>query len=112
TEIDDALSVQQLTDGFRIGIHIAAPALGVKPGSQLDAIAMKRLSTVYMPGNKITMLPESAIQPFSLDEGQWKPALSLYLDIAPDLSVQQRHSKVELINVVDNLRHDELEPHF
>lgn len=112
TEIDDALSVQQLPDGFRIGIHIAAPALGVKPGSQLDMIAMKRLSTVYMPGNKITMLPEAAIQPFSLTEGQWKPALSLYLDISPDLSVRHRHSKVELVNVVDNLRHDELEPHF
>lgn len=112
TEIDDALSVQQLPDGFRVGIHIAAPALGVKPGSQLDAIAMKRLSTVYMPGNKITMLPEPAIQPFSLDEGQWKPALSLYLDIALDLSVRHRHSKVELVNVADNLRHDELEPHF
>ena len=112
TEIDDALSVQQLPDGFLVGIHIAAPALGIKPGGQLDMIAMKRLSTVYMPGNKITMLPEPAIQPFSLDEGQWKPALSLYLNIAPDLSVRHRYSKVELINVADNLRHDELEPHF
>src|SRR3546814_14873977 len=71
-----------------------------------------RFRSVYMPGNKITMLPEPAIQPFSLDEGQWKPALSLYLDIAPDLSVRHRYSKVELINVADNLRHDELEPHF
>ncbi|MES2552672.1 MAG: RNB domain-containing ribonuclease, partial [Pseudomonadota bacterium] len=68
--------------------------------------------TVYMPGYKITMLPESAITPFSLDEGQWKPALSLYLDVAADFTVTQRHSKVELVKMAHNLRHDALEPFF
>lgn len=113
TEIDDAFSLQALADGvMRVGIHIAAPALGIAPESALDEIALQRLSTVYMPGKKITMLPEVAITPFSLDEGQWKPALSLYLDVAPDLSVLQRHSKVELVKIAHNLRHDALEPYF
>lgn len=113
TEIDDALSVQRLSDGtMRVGIHIAAPALGIHPGSELDLVAMKRLSTVYMPGNKITMLPESAIAPFSLARGEWKPTLSLYLDVAPDMTITGRHSKVELVYIEANLRHDELEPHF
>jgi exoribonuclease-2 len=113
TEIDDAFSVQGLDNGnMRVGIHIAAPALGILPGSALDAIALKRLSTVYMPGNKITMLPEAAITPFSLHAGEWRPALSLYLDIAPDLAVVNSHSKVEAVKIADNLRHDELEPHF
>jgi len=113
TEIDDALSVQHLSDGIaRVGIHIAAPALGILPGNELDVIAMKRLSTVYMPGNKITMLPESVVQPFSLSEGEWKPSLSLYIDVASDLSIINRHSKVELVHIKANLRHDELEPHF
>jgi len=113
TEIDDAFSIQELPDGaHRVGIHIAAPALGIAPHSALDEVALKRLSTVYMPGNKITMLPAHAIAPFSLDEGQWKPALSMYLDVAADLTISNRHSKVELIEVVDNLRHDSLEPYF
>jgi len=113
TEIDDAFSIQALPDGaHRVGIHIAAPALGIAPHSALDEVALKRLSTVYMPGNKITMLPAHAITPFSLDEGQWKPALSMYLDVAADLTISNRHSKVELIEVVDNLRHDSLEPYF
>jgi exoribonuclease-2 len=113
TEIDDAFSVQKLADGtHRIGIHIAAPALGIAPHSALDEVALSRLSTVYMPGNKITMLPEHAITPFSLDEGQWKPALSLYLDVAPDLTITARNSKVEFVYVADNLRHDSLEPYF
>ena len=113
TEIDDAFSVQPLVDGnTRIGIHIAAPALGIVPGTALDAIAMKRLSTVYMPGHKITMLPEAAIEPFSLHAGIWRPALSLYLDIAPDLSIVNQASRLEAVKIADNLRHDELEPHF
>jgi exoribonuclease-2 len=113
TEIDDAFSVKTLADGnTRIGIHIAAPALGITPGTALDAIAMKRLSTVYMPGNKITMLPDAAIEPFSLHAGIWRPALSLYVDIAPDLSVVSQASRLEAVKIADNLRHDELEPHF
>ena len=113
TEIDDALSVQPLAGGVtRVGIHIAAPALGIAVDSPLDKEAMHRLSTVYMPGHKITMLPESTIRPFSLDEGETKPVLSLYLDVASDLTVLQRNSKVERIKIADNLRHDSLEPFF
>ena len=53
TEIDDAFSVTPLSlGGFRIGIHIAAPALGIIPGSSLDKLAAQRLSTVYIPGKK------------------------------------------------------------
>jgi exoribonuclease-2 len=113
TEIDDAFSIKQLADGItRVGIHIAAPALGIAVDSTLDKEVMQRLSTVYMPGNKITMLPETAIRPFSLDAGQIKPVLSLYLHVNEALEIIQRDSKVELIKVADNLRHDTLEPFF
>lgn len=113
TEIDDALSIKQLADGVtRVGIHISAPALGIAIDSPLDMGAMQRLSTVYMPGHKITMLPETAIRPFSLDAGKIKPVLSLYLHVAADLTITQRDSKVELIKIADNLRHDALEPFF
>jgi len=113
TEIDDALSVKSLSNGHtQVGIHIAAPALGVLPHSDLDREVMKRLSTVYMPGHKITMLPEAVIRPFSLDAGETKPVLSLYLEVAPDLTVINRHSRLELIKIAENLRHDSLEPFF
>jgi len=44
----------------RIGVHIAAPGLGIAPGSALDALARERLSTAYMPGRKYTMLPRTS----------------------------------------------------
>lgn len=113
TEIDDALSVTILANGnTQVGIHIAAPALGVAPHEALDNEVMKRLSTVYMPGHKITMLPEVAIRPFSLDAGETKPALSLYLEVAPDFTIVKQHSCLERVQIADNLRHDTLEPYF
>jgi exoribonuclease-2 len=113
TEIDDAFSVAKLPNGnFRVGIHIAAPALGIAPGSAIDAIARERLSTVYYPGGKITMLPDAAIAAYTLTERRECPALSLYLEIGADLAVVSRVTRVERVTVVDNLRHDAPEMAF
>jgi exoribonuclease-2 len=110
TEIDDAFSVERLADGsLRVGIHIAAPALGIAPGSAIDAAARERLSTVYFPGGKLTMLPEAAIRTFTLSQGGPRPALSLYLEVAPDLSIRSRETRVEQIAIAENLHHGALE---
>lgn len=114
TEIDDAFSVMTLPSGnLRVGIHIAAPALGLPPGSPLDLVAARRLSTVYMPGNKITMLPEEAVHLFTLGEERVCPALSMYLEFtAADFTVVASESRVERVRIAANLRHDTLEEHF
>lgn len=113
TEIDDAFSITpQIGGGWRIGIHIAAPALGFARGSSLDAIARRRLSTVYMPGNKITMLPDEVVELFTLAAGRTRPAVSLYLDVSPALAITAHQSRVELVPIVANLRHHDLEPLF
>jgi exoribonuclease-2 len=104
TEIDDAFSVTPLPDGnTRIGIHIAAPALSIPPGSPLDAIARERLSTVYMPGRKITMLPDEVIAAFTLAAGADRPAVSLYVDVAHDGVPLRQETRIERVPVVANL---------
>jgi exoribonuclease-2 len=113
TEIDDAFSLQELPGGNRrLGIHIAAPALGIEPDSPLDAVARERLSTVYFPGGKITMLPDHAVAAYTLAAGRVCPALSIYFDVAPDFSLLSHETRVERIRIADNLRHDTLEPVF
>ena len=113
TEIDDAFSVTKLANGHtQIGIHIAAPALGIAPGSPVDAIARERLSTVYFPGQKITMLPEAAIAAFTLLADGARPALSLYAEVGGDGAVINTHSRCELVPIAANLRHSELDPVF
>jgi exoribonuclease-2 len=111
TEIDDAFSLVRVSpDEWRVGIHIAAPALGFAPGSPLDAIARERLSTAYMPGFKVTMLPEDVIARYSLDAGSERAAVSLYLNVsAQDFTVRGRHSRLERVRVAANLRHGENE---
>lgn len=114
TEIDDAFSVRALANGnWRIGVHIAAPSLGIVPGSPGDDIAMQRMSTVYMPGDKITMLPDSVVQAFTLSADKVCPSLSMYLEVDADtLAVLGTESRIERIHIAANLRHDTLEPLF
>jgi len=113
TEIDDAFSVTPLDDGgWRIGIHIAAPGLGFSRGSALDAVARERLSTVYMPGRKITMLPDAVVEQFTLSAGHSRPAVSLYLDLTAALAITGHFSRIERVPVVANLRHHDIEPLF
>ncbi|MBI3526039.1 MAG: RNB domain-containing ribonuclease [Betaproteobacteria bacterium] len=113
TEIDDAFSVTPLvTGGWRIGIHIAAPGLGIRHDDALGMIARARLSTVYMPGRKITMLPEAVVEHYTLAAGKVCPAISLYLEVAADLRVTGRETRLERVPVTANLRHHEIEPLF
>ena len=129
TEIDDALSVRAIdlpddaapdaapgSKAWRIGIHIAAPGLAIHRGDHLDALARERYSTVYAPGEKITMLPDSLVQAFTLAAGHACAAVSLYVDAiesGDDAGAGWRivasHSRIERVPIADNLRHDLLD---
>jgi exoribonuclease-2 len=111
TEIDDAFSLRTLPNGrIAVGIHIAAPALGFLPDSDLGAIARARLSTVYMPGAKITMLPDDAVAAFTLGQGRRAPCVSLYVEVEPaDMAIAGVATRVESVLIAANLRHHQLD---
>ncbi len=111
TEIDDALSVRGLGSGtVLLGIHIAAPGLAIAPGDALDQLGRQRLSTVYMPGHKITMLPPEVVQIYTLDAGRANPAVSLYVTIdEATLAITGTETRLERVPVSVNLRHDQLD---
>ena len=59
-EVDDALSLERLEDGReKIWVHIADVSRWVRPGSKLSLEAERRMATLYLPEEKITMFPES-----------------------------------------------------
>ncbi|MBU3564574.1 ribonuclease catalytic domain-containing protein [Polynucleobacter sp. MWH-HuK1] len=111
TEIDDALSVTSIDGGHRIGIHIAAPGLAIAKDDPLDQVARIRMSTAYFPGDKITMLPDSVIEQFSLDEGLPRPALSIYVDIDSQGVVNRAtlQMRAEMVPMAANLRLEDIE---
>lgn len=113
TEVDDALSLTDLGNGMkRVGIHIAAPSLAIKQGDKMEKNIMERLSTVYFPGGKITMLPENWIAAFSLDAGAYRPSISIYFDVDSEFNVGAPTCKIEAVNIAENLRIQSIEPHF
>jgi len=111
TEIDDALSVQGLGSGtITMGIHIAAPGLAIQSGDAVDQIGRTRLSTVYMPGYKVTMLPDALVQTYTLQAGRDCPALSLYVTLdEATLEIKGHESRIERVSIAHNLRHDQLD---
>lgn len=114
TEIDDALSVDGLgTGSVTLGVHIAAPGLAVLPASPIDQLGRARLSTVYMPGYKLTMLPEAVVQNYTLQEGRDCPAVSLYVTLdEKTLAITASVTRLELVPIAANLRHDVLDSTF
>lgn len=111
TEIDDAFSVERIDDAtLRVGIHIAAPALFFGRDHPLEAAARERLSTVYFPGGKITMLPEDGVRAASLAEGHRIPSACLYLTVdAASHEVKGAESRLEWVSIADNLRLEALD---
>ena len=111
TEIDDALSVQGLGSGTVVfGVHIAAPGLAIAPDSPVDKVARDRLSTVYMPGHKLTMLPDEVVQVYTLTAGRDCPAVSLYVTMNEDsLQITGSETRLDRVPIAANLRHDQLD---
>ena len=111
TEIDDALSFQGLGTGeVTFGVHIAAPGLAIAPDSAVDKVARERFSTVYMPGWKLTMLPDEVVQAYTLIEGRDCPAVSIYFTLDEQtLTLKRSETRLERVSIAANLRHDKLD---
>jgi len=88
-EIDDALSLETLSDGrCRIWVHIADPGRLVAAGSLLDREARQRASSLYLASQVVPMFPFAlASGPFSLRQGQRCPAWSTAIELAADGAV-------------------------
>jgi ribonuclease R len=58
-DFDDAISVEQRDAGaWRLWVHIADVSAYVRPGSLVDREALRRATSVYVPGAVEPMLPE------------------------------------------------------
>jgi ribonuclease R len=58
-DYDDAIGIKRLPNGnFELGVHIADVGHYVRPGTALDAEALARATSVYLPDQVVPMLPE------------------------------------------------------
>lgn len=88
-DFDDAISIEKLKSGFRIGVHIADVSYFVKDGSMIDIEAFKRATSVYFPGKVIPMLPEILSNDLcSLKPNVERLAFTIFIDLNKNYSVE------------------------
>jgi exoribonuclease-2 len=103
-DFDDALSIEKVGDQFRLGIHIVDVAHFVRKGDAVDQEAFSRGSSIYMPDQKISMLPASlAEDTCSLKAGELRPAISTMVNLSPSLDIIDYEILPSLINIKHQL---------
>jgi ribonuclease R len=79
-DFDDAISLEQRGESWRLGVHIADVSHYVTEGMALDVEARERGTSVYLPSRVIPMLPERLSNDLcSLREGVDRLAMSVLL---------------------------------
>ena len=88
-DYDDALSVRELGGGlFEVGIHIADVAELIGQGTPLDREAEARASSIYLPDERVSMLPPSLSEGIlSLKAGEDRLALSFLITIDSEANI-------------------------
>ncbi len=89
-DMDDALYAEETEEGWRLSVAIADASLFIEPDSVLDAAANKRLTTTYLPGLTLPMLPEALSEELiSLVPEQVRPAVVFQLTVKPNGEISE-----------------------
>jgi exoribonuclease-2 len=102
-DYDDAFSLEKSATGYRLGIHISDVASRLPQGGELFLETQRRVSSLYLPGQTIPMLPpELSSDVFSLRKDEPRPVVSLYLDLTPELKIDSWDFRSGQVEVSDN----------
>lgn len=103
-DFDDAISIEDLGDHFRLGIHIVDVGHFIEKGDIIDREALARGSSIYMPDQKIPMLPSRLAEDLcSLKAGQLRPAISIIVNIGRSYEIIDYEIIPSLIKVKHQL---------
>ncbi|MGD9054521.1 MAG: ribonuclease catalytic domain-containing protein [Desulfobacterales bacterium] len=103
-DFDDAISIEETNDAFRLGVHIADVGHFIKKYDVVDQEASVRGSSTYMPDQKISMLPSVLAEGLcSLKAGELRPAISIMIDLSPQAEVVSTEILQSLIKVKHQL---------
>ncbi|MGD8661281.1 MAG: RNB domain-containing ribonuclease [Desulfobacterales bacterium] len=103
-DFDDALSIEKVGDQYRLGIHIVDVGHFVRKGDAIDQEALSRGSSIYMPDQKISMLPAELSEGLcSLKAGALRPAISTMVNLSHALEITGYEILPSLINVKHQL---------
>lgn len=108
-DMDDALYAEKTENGYRVWVAIADPDVYVPMGSELDAQAQQRGSSIYLPGGGIPMLPPAlSQQACSLTPGVEHKALVAQWDINDNGDITDYQFKLATIKSAAKLSYEEV----
>jgi len=82
-DFDDAISIEDHGDHYHLGIHIIDVGYFIKKRDPIDQEALLRGSSIYMPDQKIPMIPPCLAENLcSLKAGQLRPAISIMVNLS------------------------------
>lgn len=109
-DVDDALSIEQTVNGYRIGVHISDVTALVASGSALEAEAFRRGTSIYFAEETVPMFPgalsENAV---SLLEGSPRPALSFYVECDAQYKILNRSIQRTAVTVSHRTNYDDVD---
>jgi exoribonuclease-2 len=109
-DFDDALSLEEGPEGWRLGIHIADVSAHVTPQTLLDLEAQERGTSIYLPERRLPMLPEEISEDaVSLLAHQERLALSFLVTLGPDAEIRDWVIVPSLITVQRRLTYHEVD---
>ena len=119
-DFDDAISIEKLNDGYKLGIHIADVSHFVVMGSALDREARKRGNSVYLIDTVYPMFPHELSNGIcSLNEGVSRFTMTVFVTIDNKGNVKESAFHKSVIkssrrltydyaqDVLDGIEHDE-----
>ena len=109
-DFDDALSLEEVAEGWRLGIHIADVSALVHPDNPLDLEARERGTSIYLPERRLPMFPEEISEDLlSLLAHQERLALSFLVTLDSDGKIRDWAIFPSLIKVGRRLTYHEVD---
>jgi len=107
-DYDDAISLENTENGYRLGIHIIDVDAYIKSNDPIDLSARERASSIYMPDDKLPMIPPQLSEDLcSLKENEIRPGISTIIKMNRFFEIQDYNVVPSIIKVHKQMSYSE-----
>ena len=107
-DFDDAISLENTENGYRLGIHIVDVDAYIKSNDPIDLSARDRASSIYMPDDKLPMIPPQLSEDLcSLKENEIRPGISTIIKMSRFFEIQDYKVVPSIIKVHKQMTYSE-----